>query len=160
MWLTHTVIQLDKNNQLLKHSTQFPYLWVNMHVPACTIFQLPASQLQCLANYKNMCWSASILNKPSKTSTSSITMKAKILKCINICKNFCKENLCLYILKVFIYNCILLQQYILCASSSQQATSTPYASASYLSHNIIPSQKKPCTQKCVQGWANQKWTES
>lgn len=26
-------------------------------------------------------------------------MKAKILKCINICKNFCEENLCLYVLK-------------------------------------------------------------
>jgi hypothetical protein len=90
-----------------------------------------------------MCWSTAILNKPSKQSTSSIIMKAKILKCINICKNFCKENLCLYILKVFMYNCILLQQYILCASSSWQATSTSYASPSYLSHHIIPSQKSP-----------------
>jgi hypothetical protein len=36
-----------------------------------------------------------------------------------------------------------MQQYILCASSSWQATSTPYASPSYLSHHIIPSQKSP-----------------
>lgn len=96
-----------------------------------------------------MCWSAAILNKLSKESTSSITMKAKILKCINICKNFCKENLCSYILKVFIYKCLLLQQYILCASSSWQATSTTYASPSYLSHHIIPSQKKSPVPKNV-----------